>query len=322
MTNNVKSDYTLEVIEPWDQASWNFKKHCKKANKKVSIAKYFKRKGWNYELRTKWIEKLSEGIDWVGTKMQIYTNRFNFLVKKNIEWKIDDQTLFDECVKIWERMLYDLIAMNLDDLRKWEMGLAITNIIDINNLNWRAWKLFSDSMGQALENVIEKIDIAITAWETAILWNPQSTKKLNKILDNIIIEINWVLNKSIKTPDWVKRKIEKILKEWSERRDVVLEDIEFNVWWTWVWAIWKWEKLVEMEDWQIIMYLQEKPTEKWIIWPRSNWITAIRDYMTQLAWDWWENLSFEEFLETIWEEKSKLLPDELKKNVLDLICGI
>jgi len=35
--------------------------------------------------------------------------------------------------------------------------------------------------------------------------------------------------------------------------------------------------------------------------------------MEKLVGEWWENLSFEEFLEKIWKEKSDLLPDALKK---------
>jgi len=315
----MSEEYRLDVVEAWDRASWNFKKHCDKANEKTMNRKHLKNDGKTWKLKTwKKIKKVSEGIDGVGTKIQIYTNRFNFLVKKNDEGNLSNKELFDQSIEIWERMLHDLIAMNVDDLRDWEMALMTTNIIDINHLNWKKWKVFSDSMGQALENVIWELDIAMTAWETAVLWNPQSTKKVAKIVDEMKRQIYERMDEANKGEWWrisnnVKADINKILNDGKSKKDIILEDIEFNIGGTAVWVMWNWNKLVKLKPWQVIVYLQEKPTKNWIIWPRSNGITDIRNDMGKLVGEWWENLSFEEFLEKIWPDKSDLLPDALKK---------
>jgi hypothetical protein len=66
--------------------------------------------------------------------------------------------------------------------------------------------------------------------------------------------------------------------------------------------------LVDLEVWQAIVYLWERPTKNWIIWPRSNWLTAIRKHMTALVGEGWENLSYVDFLNVIWNDKASKIP--------------
>lgn len=232
---------------------------------------------------------------------------------ENAKWNISDQDLLDLSVELWERMLWDLIAMNVDDLRNWEMAVAVTNIIDINHLKWVRGKVFSDSMWIALENVIWELDIAMTAWETAVLWEPKKVEQLLGVIDRMWGELRKVLDLDIW--DDIKWQIRNILERAYSRMRVIEQELEFNIGWTGLWVIWSKNKLVDLEAWQAIVYLQEKPTNNWIIWPRSNWITAIRKHMANLAWEWWENLSFEEFLKIVWEDR---LPTRLKEGCAGL----
>jgi hypothetical protein len=70
----------------------------------------------------------------VGTKVQMYTNVFNNLIYRYENKALPQQQLFSIAVELRERMLHDLIAMNVDDLRNGETAVAVTNIIDINHL--------------------------------------------------------------------------------------------------------------------------------------------------------------------------------------------
>ena len=309
--STVMQDYSLDVVQEWDNASWNFKDQCDRVNARTTVSQYLDGH-WGVKVWwATWIETVIESIDWVGTKVQIYTNRFNFLVRELEEWRLEAPELLTQSIELWERMLHDLIAMNVDDLRNWEMAVAVTNIIDINHLKWIRWKVFSDSMWQALYNVILELDIAMTAWETAILWEPQKVGELQKVLALFWWELTAILY--LRFPGSVKQQIRDILEDLTKKVEIISKDLEFNIGWTWLWVMWKEEKLVKLEAGQAIVYLWERSTENWIIWPRSNGITAIRKHMENLAWEWWENLSFEEFLGVVWNGKSDLLPPALKE---------
>jgi hypothetical protein len=315
--------YKLEVVKAWDKASWNFKDACDEANSKTSHARTWliedTSRWWEIITWVNWVQKVVESIDWVWTKVQIYTSVFNNIVSEFEEGKISDQELFDTSVELWERMLYDLIAMNVDDLRNWEMAVAVTNIIDINHLNWIRWKVFSDSMAIAMWNVISKLDIAITAWETAILWEPKKVSELESEAEKLALNLLQVIEKSITFISIeVKTEIEDILNKSKLARQKIKNELEFNIWWTWLWVVGKYDKLIPLEPGQAIISLHEKPTKNWIIWPRSNWITSIRKNLISLAWEWWENLTFEEFLEKIWTDKSSKIPQRLKNELLGL----
>jgi hypothetical protein len=237
--------------------------------------------------------------------------------------------------------------MNADDLRNGEMSIAVTNIIDINHLKWIRWKVFSDAMSKALENTIKDTWIMMTAWETAVLWeNPKfletiqtlielrkeelkkirskklEKKKIENELESDIYKIyneeKWIwllLKETIETLD---EEINNSLETIKLKRKEIFESIkklEFNIGWTWLGLSPENDKLVEMKPGQKIVYFAEKPTKDWIIWPRSNWITRVRELIHNIAWKDWENLSFEEFLENIWEEKASKIPDELKEEL-------
>lgn len=313
--SNVGEKYRVWVVQAWDEASWSFKSACDKANAQITIADLFENT-WRW-YRVNWFKWVVETIDWVWTKIQIYERVFESLILDFEWWMITEQDLFESSVDIWERVLHDLIAMNVDDLRDGEMAVAVTNIIDINHLRWIRWKVFSDSMAKAMWNVIRELDIAMTAWETAIFWEPRKVWEIVKVFDDtsdsVLTLVEWL-------PDDITRlraiqhlieNINNILSQGREKIETIIKSISFNIWWTWLWLVWKWNKLVELQGWQRIIYLQEKPDQNWIIWPRSNWITAIRDYMVELVWADWEMLSFEQFLEIVWDEKASKLPRRL-----------
>ena len=123
------TDYASDVIWLWDHASDVLKEACEEANRDTTVAGYFRESGW-YEL-IEW-KAVKESIDGVGTKWQIYCEAFEGYYKEYERWEITKEKLNIYWIDLWERILHDLIAMNVDDLRNGEMAVAVTNIIDIN----------------------------------------------------------------------------------------------------------------------------------------------------------------------------------------------
>jgi phosphoribosylaminoimidazole (AIR) synthetase len=281
--------YATDVIWLWDNASEELQEACKTANRKTSVAPYFRNSG-GYELK-QWVA-VKESIDGVWTKWQIYCEAFEWYYKEYEQWKITRAELVTIWTDLWERELHDLIAMNTDDLRNGEMAVAVTNIIDINHLKWEErGPIFVESMAQAMHNVIIDLDIMITAWETAILWEPKKVWEIIEAIDEILSDIEnrtivWLLSSPfIKMfRKWIKSKLDNIMPK-----------IEFNAGGTSLWITDGTEKLTNIKEGHAIIILEETP-HNWIIGPRSNGITAIRDQLTKLAWRWWENLTYEEFM--------------------------
>jgi phosphoribosylaminoimidazole (AIR) synthetase len=359
----LKNDgYNETVVWIWDKYSWDFSEACEKAITELSIRHLLEKVGKTWRVKTwviRWedskvsIDAVTESIDWVWTKIQIYSEVFNSMVENLAEGKITKEKLLETSVELYERMLLDLIAMNVDDLREWEMAVAVTNIIDINHLEWLRGKYFAEAMKIALYNVSTSLNIAVIAWETAILWE---NEKVSKIENNVTLPQReaWITSTSIldilmsddriadfasknsDLRDYLVHHVSKnprllvnvssgiasmvnevidnslVIYENSQKcLEVILRDISFNIWWTGLWVIWSKEKLNKIREWQLIMYIQEKPTKNCIIWPRSNGITRIRKWMDKIAWEWWAALYFEEFLEKIWEENTAKLPQRL-----------
>jgi len=304
MSESELGRYSEDVVKAWDEASWNFKVSCDAANDNTYVAKFFK------DGRLKEWYASVDSIDGVGTKVQIYTSAFEWYVREFEEEKISDKELFQKSVDIWERMLHDLIAMNTDDLRQWEMAVSITNIIDINHLKWVRGKAFSDSMSVALWNVIKENDIMLTAGETAILWNPKQVQQILGAQNETFDEVLSVLTEKL----WegqVTSQVEQILKSHHQKVEVIFQGLEFNIGGTAKGITDGRNKLSPLKPWQVVVALQEK-RKNGIIGPRSNGITAIRNSMTEFAWENWENMTFEEFLEVIGDEKASLVSNDIR----------
>ncbi len=297
-TGNTMHDYSVWVVQSGDEVSKSFLSACQAANEETSVVKYFDKTG----ILLPWYST-KESIDGVGTKVQIYTQAFEWYIQEHERWVINDKQLLEKSIDIWERMLHDLIAMNTDDLRKWEMAVAVTNIIDINHLSGKRGKLFSDSMAKAMANVIRENDIMIIAWETAVLWNSKSTQE-------IIECIKWTFNIAMCLWYWRETTLQDAILQKIEH---ILQKIEFNIAGTSLGITSPWEKLFALRPWQSIIGLQEKE-QNGIIWPRSNGITAIRKSMRDLTGDNWENKSFEYFLECLGRQRAK----KIHKNIRSL----
>jgi len=282
-------EYADDVIWLWDNASEELKEACKEANRDTTVAPYF-RESWWYELK-EWVA-VKESIDWVWTKWQIYCEAFEQYYKDYEKWEISKDELVSIWTDLWERMLHDLIAMNVDDLRNGEMAVAVTNIIDINHLKWeQRWEIFVESMSQAMWNVIRELDIMITAWETAILGEPKKVWEIIEAVDEVLSDMRnkkviWFLASPL---------IRMIRKGVKAKLDNIMPKIEFNAGGTSLGITDGKEKLVDIEEWHAIIILEETP-HNGIIGPRSNGITAIRNQLTELAGRWWENLTYEEFM--------------------------
>lgn len=295
--------YSEEVVKAWDEASGDFKVACEEANSNTTISQYFE------DGRLKEWYASVESIDGVGTKVQIYTSAFEWYIREFENEEISGDDLFTKSVDIWERMLHDLVAMNTDDLRQWEMAVSITNIIDINHLKWLRWKVFADSMAQALANVIRNNDIMLTAGETAILWDPKQTQRVIDAQTTTFDGITSLLSSQLWEDHEVIKQVFGILSQHQKAIEVILQEIEFNIGGTAKGVTDGKNKLSPLRPWQVVIALQEK-SKDWIIWPRSNGITTIRTHMKKLGWGNWENLSYEDFLTSIWC-KADSIPEEI-----------
>lgn len=304
MSESELSRYSDDVVKAWDEASGNFKAACDAANDNTTVARLFE------DGRLKEWYASVDSIDGVGTKVQIYTSAFEWYIREFENQELSEDVLFDKAVDIWERMLHDLIAMNTDDLRQWEMAVSITNIIDINHLKWLRGKVFADSMTRALANVIRDNDIMLTAGETAILWDPKQVQQILHAQGETFDEVLSLLREKL----WegqVTSQVEQILKSHHQKVEVILQGIEFNIGGTAKGITDGKNKLSPLNSWQVIVGLQEKRKDG-IIGPRSNGITAIRNSMTEVAWEGWENMSFEDFLETIGDEKAGMISHDVR----------
>ena len=283
---------------------------------------------------------LSLETDWLWTKIQIYMKRFELYFKeyeKNWKKKEDLAKIEKYTEKLWDRMLADLAAMLFDDGINWELAIAFTNIIDTNKTSWERADIFFKGFRTALWKSILKDQVALTNWETAGLWengkferlinrlkktnikNIQDIRKLREALDIARkISSSLLLNGTTEGAGILKQI--KILKESIDLKKIEsrelrkyiiasLQELELNLAWTFLWVKKAWvenEKLKDLEEWDIIIALSERPTDEWILSARCNGYTLIRESMVELLGEDWHDKTFEDYLEVIWWDACKL----------------
>jgi len=316
MTNKlIQDDYYQNVIQRWDEASGEFKAACDEANQKT----YPAREGLLEERTIKSspsIVRSRTEIDGNGNKPRIYCNQFENIFQALEKSKISREEAKEEAKELRYRLLLDLIAMNADDLRKGEIALMVTNIIDINHLKWPRWHLFQESMAEAMKKVILEVDIPMTAGETAVLWPNEEARKIKKATVEAMKEIQKILDKNKPTRGKTNRMtwIQDIINNLTNQIEIIGEGISFNIGWTVVWYSPNKKKLANIEDrglrWIIAL---EEQSQDWIIWPRANGITKIIEDMIEIMGEWRENKTFEEFVTTIGEEKAAEIPKHVSK---------
>jgi len=97
-----------------------------------------------------------ETIDGVGTKVEIYMHQFENEFQKMKRDSGNAETYKQTCIELCYRMMLDLVAMNVDDLRNGELGATLTDIIDINHLRGERGQLFKIAMSEAMVKVIQE----------------------------------------------------------------------------------------------------------------------------------------------------------------------
>lgn len=316
MNNKVETNdnYYQDVIERWDDASGSFKNACQQANQSHSLAakKWILWDDGSIRVVNSKVIWLKVDIDGVGTKVQIYTNQFENIFQSRERQEIDWEEAKKQSGELWYRMLMDLIAMNADDLRNGQIAVALTNIIDINHLKDKRWHLFQDSMAEAFQRAIQTTGIAMTAWETAVLWQSWEAKKISKASLNAANRIEEVLEGELSWSNAAKA-IQEILNTLKNQITVIWEGISLNIWGTVLGIETKDQKLIPLDDNNYdIVGFKEKEADG-IIWPRSNGITAIREWMEQIMGDGWENKTYEDFIEKIGTDKAKQIPEQVQK---------
>ena len=309
--SNIATSYKESVIGDGDSASAFFKKVCAAANKITSVYPMFHNKGW-YVLKSGLDCK--DEIDGVGTKTEIYGAAFEAYFQEYVSGNISKKDAIEKATDIWERMFADLAAMNLDDLRNGEMWVSLTNIMEINH-TWNdpeKKEIFVTSIGQSMENTIKELQIMFTAWETAIVWNGRINARIVNGSEELMNNIEGILSGLPSSEN--KEKILWLINGHRAEIKVTLWEIEFRGMWGTEKGVMMPEtnKFVGLKSDQPIAAIQEISKDG-IIWPRSNWISAIRGYMIQVAGPGWETMSFEEFLEVISQEKAWRLSERVMK---------
>jgi len=305
---NISDDsYYNNVILAWDEASWEFQTACVEANKEYSLANKLGILHWDtIDMKNDQLTQITwakDTIDGVWTKVQIYYNQFEHIFQELLAKEIDWESARMLAVELWFRMIMDLIAMNADDLRKGEIAIAATDIIDINHLAWERGKFFQDTMKEAMKKAIQTTQIAITAGETAILGTNPQAKYAQKIIEDLYKVLHEDINTDKNTLALVEKGLDKI--------NAKLEGIEFNISWTALWLEVEEKKLVLLngEYYDIIAFREN--TTNGIIWPRANGVTKIREDMESIMGEWWENMTFEDFMDKIWLIKTKKIPENV-----------
>lgn len=333
MTNSLEHDeYYQNVIQRWDEASGSFKDACFEASWNTWLGKQWliNKDG---SLKTQWMEWLIKAnkidIDGAGNKPRIYCNQFEHIIQAFEKNEITGETAKEEATELRYRLLMDLFAMNADDLRDGQVAVHLTNIIDINHLKWIRWHLFQDSMAQAMKKAIEKVDIPMTAGETAVLWQNEEARKIQKATLSTIKSIQEILDENqekakiehlIEMQNKITRihkPIQDLIKNLENEIEIIGEGISFNIWWTTL-GYDTGKKLVDIEtrNRRAIIAFEEQSTDG-IIWPRANGITKIIEDMIEIMGEWWENKTFEEFVEIIGEDKAQ----KISQDVWDVCKG-
>lgn len=314
MTNLDNADtYYQNVIKRWGEASWSFKDACDKANQQTFMGRLWllekdgtiKTEGIPWSIIANKVE-----IDGNGNKSRIYCNQFEHIIQALEKWEISGDVAREQATELWVRLLLDLAAMNADDLRKWEIAVWLTNIIDINNLEGVRGHIFEDTMKEAMKKVISKIDIPITAWETAVLWQNEEARKIQIAATTTIAKIKDILS-SWDNDQW--KKILELFEILNNKFNTINKWISFNIGGTAL-GYNAGKKLVDIESqdrrWIVIF---EEQSEDGIIGPRANGITKIIEDMTDIMGEWREDKTFEVFVEKIGEEKAALIPEDVTK---------
>lgn len=331
----VFKDYSSNVLWGWDWKSHATKWEVDNANELTSEWVKSLLTWKDGEIRL-WDYILSMWTDWVWTKIQIYMRQFENDYReynKSEKSEADYNIVLEKAIELCDRMLSDLAAMLFDDWIKWERSIAFTNIIDTNTTEWERSDIFFKAFKISLWKSIINNDTLSLNWETA---NLGETGKLVRALERYReswefakreinerkeqIKMARKLKWSEELISSIRDSITSIFWEAKEVRTFVenlLEEIELNLAWTFLWiksSKEENEKLVEMEEGDKIIVLSETKTENGILSPRSNWLTLIRKLMTQLLWDNWEDKRFEDYLLAIWEKAWKL-PKESKEKL-------
>lgn len=313
MTNKLEHDeYYQNVIQRWDEASGSFREACQHANQNsLAAKKWILWTDGSIKVSNVKASSVKVDIDGVGTKVQIYSNQFENVFQSRERQEIDWEEAKKQATELRYRMLMDLIAMNADDLRSGQVAIALTNIIDINHLGGKRWHLFQDSMAEAFEKAIQTTGIAMTAGETAVLWQSGDAKKITKASLTAANQIEAILQK-----EWTSdmaTSIQEILNTLRNQITVIGEGISLNIWWTVLGIETEDQKLIPLDDNNYdIVGFKEKETNG-IIWPRSNGITAIREWMEQIMWDGWENKTYEDFIQKIGADRAAQIPEKVQK---------
>ncbi|MDP2669757.1 MAG: hypothetical protein Q8O99_01765 [bacterium] len=200
MTVNSSDVYAQDVIAAGNAISENFKDQTGDANLQYSRVALGNMLTPDNALRYVLEEHATQvilskdTIDGVGTKVEIYMHQFENEYQKMKQGLQTAEECKAVCTELCYRMLCDLVAMNVDDLRNGELGATITDIIDINHLRGERGQLFKIAMSEAMVKVIKETGLAITAGETAVVGEPSKVRFMYQVIQEMSEKITTLLN--------------------------------------------------------------------------------------------------------------------------------
>lgn len=270
--------------------------------------------------------------DGVGTKVRIYMAAFNTLYEeyraKPSEGK--KQAFLETSKSLFYRMFLDLYAMNVDDFRNGDLALAVSDILDIDHITLNGddaeqGEIFCAAFAHAIGRIIQETSIALVAGETAVMGDGDkkiaTEKNYGSIVDRVLeLQENtsqFTMNSELSPEaERLLLKVKRLIFQATEakkRQAVINRSVELNLGGSTT-GYRNGQKLVPLEAGHDVIAIFERKTEKGIISPRANGISAIRKTMTKLLGDNWSMKTLRDYFDELGKQ-SIHISDEARERL-------
>lgn len=226
--------------------------------------------------------------------------------------------LLDTAKTLFYRMFLDLFAMNVDDFRHGDLALAVSDILDIDQITLdgedaEQGQIFCEGFAHAIGRVIETTGIALVAGETAVMGDGDKLNATRKNMGGIVNDVLGLeqilagISETVDLPDQVHKLVmttRMLVRNASTTKTIqegIDRSVELNLGGGTI-GYRNGQKLAKMEAGHVVIAIFEKKTEKGIISPRANGISAIRATMTNLLGDDWAMKTLRDYFAAITEK--------------------
>lgn len=226
--------------------------------------------------------------------------------------------LLETAKTLFYRMFLDLFAMNVDDFRQGDLALAVSDILDIDQITLdgedsEQGQIFCEAFAHAIGRVIEATGIACVAGETAVMGDGDKLNATRKNMGGIVNDVLGLeqilagISETVDLPEQVHKLVmttRTLVRNASlakETQEAIDRSVELNLGGGTI-GYRNGQKLAKMEAGHVVVAIFEKKTEKGIISPRANGISAIRATMTSLLGDDWAIKTLRDYFAAISEK--------------------